>query len=105
VQVAERRKAAAMAALDKAEKKLSMARDELARAEAVLRFDSTQAALAERFRFDASGTVTHEFKEGAWVVRVPTAPQPPPHLHLISSSHEPPVECLSCERNSLLCAA
>lgn len=58
-----------MAALDKAEKKLSMAREELTKAEAVLQFTTTQEALASRFRFDASqATVTHEHKDGEWLV-------------------------------------
>lgn len=67
-QVEEKRKAAAMAALDKAEKKLSMAREELAKAETVLQFSSTQEALATRFQFSAENTVTHESKDGEWLV-------------------------------------
>lgn len=67
-QVEEKRKAAAMAALDKAEKKLSMAREELAKAETVLQFSTTQEALATRFRFSAENTVTHESKDGEWLV-------------------------------------
>lgn len=67
-QVEEKRKVAAMAALDKAERKLSMAREELAKAESVLQFASTQEALASSFRFGADNTVTHEKKDGEWLV-------------------------------------
>jgi hypothetical protein len=67
-QVEQKRKAAAMAALDKAEKKLSMAREELTKAEAVLQFATTQEALASRFRFSSENIVTHENKDGEWLV-------------------------------------
>ena len=68
-QVDQKRKAVAMAALDKAEKKLSMAREELAKAETVLQFSTTQEALATRFRFSGDNIVTHESKDGEWLVR------------------------------------
>lgn len=57
-----------MTALDKVEKKLSMAREELSKAEAVLQFATTQEALATRFRFSADNTVTHESKDAEWLV-------------------------------------
>lgn len=64
----EKRKAAAMAALDKAEKKLSMTKEELSKAAAVLKFATTQEALATKFRFNAENIVTHENKDGEWLV-------------------------------------
>lgn len=70
-QITERKRAAAMAQADKAERKLQLARDELAKAEAVLRHATTADALADRFRFDAEGTVTHELKADTWEVCPP----------------------------------
>lgn len=75
VQIAERRRAAAMAQADKAERKLQLACDELAKAEAVLQHATTAEALADRFRFDADGAPTHELKDGSWEV-LPTASPP-----------------------------
>lgn len=71
MQIAERKRAVAMAQADKAERKLQLARDELAKAEAVLQHASTEAALADRFRF-VDGAATEEMKDGAWVVRFQT---------------------------------
>lgn len=64
-----------MAQADKAERKLQLACDELAKAEAVLQHATTAEALADRFRFDADGTPTHELKDGSWEV-LPTASPP-----------------------------
>jgi hypothetical protein len=69
LQVQERRRMATQAAADKAEKKLLMAQEELTKAQRVMQFDCIQAALADRFRFDPDGAVSHEHKEGEWVVR------------------------------------
>jgi hypothetical protein len=69
LQIQEKARAAAMAAADKAEKKLKAASEELAKARAVLRFDSAAAALSDRFRFNEDGAATHEWREGAWAVR------------------------------------
>eukprot|EP00892_Ulva_mutabilis_P004454 jgi/Ulvmu1/2380/UM130_0013.1 len=65
-EIAERRRAAAMAQVDKAERKVQLARDELAKAEAVLQHSTTAESLADRFRFDGAGAVTHELKDGTW---------------------------------------
>jgi hypothetical protein len=74
VQIEEKRRAEAMAAADKAEKKLALAREELARVLRVTQHASVHDALADRFRFDSSGNVTEECtvapgKDGAWEVR------------------------------------
>jgi zona occludens toxin (predicted ATPase) len=70
VQIEQRKAAAAQAAVEKIEKKLAAAREELDKAEHVLQHDSTQAALAGRFRFDNSGAASEELVEGKWIVRV-----------------------------------
>ena len=65
----EKQRAADIAAAEKAENKLNLAQEELAKAERILQHDSAHAALADRFRFDESGDAAQELKDGAWVVR------------------------------------
>ena len=60
-----------MAAADKSEKRLALLSEELAKAQRVLQFESTAAALAARFRFDGDGAPSHECVDGAWLVRFP----------------------------------
>ena len=65
--------------MDKAEKKVAAAAEELSKAERVLRHDDARGALADRFRFDASGAATHELKGEEWAVRpraLSAVPQP-----------------------------
>ena len=69
LQMRAKRKQVAAAAADKAEKRLALAKDELAKAQRVLKHASAQEALAERFRFDSEGNATHECVDGDWVVR------------------------------------
>jgi hypothetical protein len=71
VQMLEKQRLADAAAADKGEKRLAQLCEELTKAERVLRFDSTQAALADRFRFDESGAPVQEQVDGAWVVCFP----------------------------------